>query len=97
MKESSVIVKYIVVQHFNDNKEEIKKFVDLMSEIKVEMVEFMIDNKWSMFTNLDEKPLPAHYGELYLYFKEECEKKGIKVKMWEKMEYILSKYALNTQ
>lgn len=92
-----VVVKYIVIEHLNDNKEEITKFVNLMSEIGVRNIEFMIDNKYVMFTNLDEKPLPAHYGELYLHFKEMCEYKKINLRLWSKTEYIINKYALKNK
>lgn len=89
-----IIVKYIVVEHINDNIEEIQKFIDLMSDIGIKIVEFTIDNKWAMFTNLDEKPLPAHYGDLYLYFKKACEEKNIVLNVWSRTEFIINKYAL---
>ncbi len=89
-----IIVKYIVVEHINDNIEEIQKFIDLMSDIGIKIVEFTIDNKWAMFTNLDEKPLPSHYGDLYLYFKKACEEKNIVLNVWSRTEFIINKYAL---
>ncbi|MBQ8887497.1 MAG: radical SAM protein [Candidatus Gastranaerophilales bacterium] len=89
-----IIVKYILVEHFNDNKEEIIKFFDLMSDIGIKMVEFTIDNKWALFTNLDEKPFPPHYGEMYTLFKEEAKKRGIKCSVYSKVEDIIQKYAL---
>ncbi len=92
-----IVVKYIVVEHINDNIEEIQKFVDLMYDIGIKMIEFTIDNKWAMFTNLDEKPLPSHYKDIYLYFKKACEEKGIMFKMWSKTEYIINKYALGKE
>ncbi len=90
-----IVVKYIVVEHINDNINEVQKFVDLMSDIGIKIIEFTIDNKWAMFTNLDEKPLPKHYGELYLHFKKACEEKGIIFNTWSKTDYIINKYALN--
>lgn len=92
-----IIVKYIVVEHINDNIEEIQKFIDLMSDIGIKIVEFTIDNKWAMFTNLDEKPLPAHYGDLYLYFKKACEEKNIVLNVWSRTEFIINKYALKNR
>mgnify|MGYP005768015431 CR=1 FL=1 len=89
-----IMVKYIVVEHLNDNIEEIDKFIDLMQDIGIKTVEFTIDNKWAMFTNLEEKPLPLHYGELYLHFKKACEEKNIIMNVWPKTEYIINKYAL---
>ena len=92
---NGITVKYIVIEHLNDKKEEVKKFVDLMSDIGIKNIEFMIDNKYILFTDLDKNPLPAHYGELYLYFKTLCEEKNINLRLWEKTEFILNKYALN--
>ncbi len=89
-----IIVKYIIVEHINDNIEEIQKFVDLMSDIGIKIIEFTIDNKWAMFTNLEEKPLPSHYGDLYLYFKKACQEKNIVLNVWSRTEFIINKYAL---
>lgn len=89
-----VVVKYIVIEHFNDNIEEVTKFVNLMSLIGVRNIEFMIDNKYVMFTNLDEKPLPKHYRELYICFKNLCDEKGINLRLWSKTQYIIDNYAL---
>ena len=83
-----------MVENINDNIEEIQKFIYLMSDIGIKIVEFTIDNKWAMFTNLDEKPLPAHYGDLYLYFKKACEEKNIVLNVWSRTEFIINKYAL---
>ncbi|MBE7704873.1 MAG: radical SAM protein [Cyanobacteria bacterium SIG29] len=89
-----ITVKYIIVEHINDNKEEITKFVNLMSDIGIENIEFMIDNKYVLFTDLNTTPLPKHYGELYLHFKKSCEEKGIRMTMWQKTEHIIKEYAL---
>lgn len=92
---NSITVKYIVIEHINDNIEEITKFVNLMDDIGIKNIEFMIDNKYVMFTNLEEKPLPAHYGGLYLHCKKLCAEKGINMSVWAKTQYVIDKYALN--
>lgn len=89
-----IIVKYILVEHFNDNREEIITFMDLMSDIGITTVEFQIDNKYGLFTDLDKNPLPEHYGELFLLFKAECQKRNIRLQVWPKTEDTLKKYAL---
>ena len=66
-----------------------------MEAIKIKKVEFAIDYKYILFTDLDKIPLPKHYGELYLYMKELCEQKGIEFITWSKIEYILNKYIFN--
>ena len=84
-----VVVKYIVVEHINDNVQEIQKFIDLMIDIGIENVEFMIDNKWALFTDLKETPFPKHYFDLYLYFKDACKKNNIQFIVWDKLEHDL--------
>lgn len=90
-----ITVKYIVIEHINDNIEEATKFINLMESIGIQNIEFMIDNKYVMFTDLDKTPLPAHYGELYLHFKKLCAEKGIRLNVWSKTEHVLNTYALN--
>lgn len=89
-----IIAKYIIIEHINDNIEEVTKFVNLMSEIGIQNIELMIDNKYVNLSDLDKTPLPAHYGELYLCFKKLCEEKGINLRLWSKTEYVINKYAL---
>ena len=89
-----IVVKYIIIEHINDNITEITKFVNLMSEIGIRNIELMIDNKYVMFTDLDTTPLPKHYGELYLHFKQLCKEKDINLMLWSKTEYVINKYAL---
>lgn len=96
-KSPSIIVKFILTQHFNDNIQEIDKFVDLMSDIGVKIIEFTIDNKWALFTDLDKTPLPSHYGELFLHFKQACKQKNITFNTWARTDFIVNKYALNLQ
>lgn len=92
-----ITVKYIVIEHINDNIKEAAKFIDLMNDIGISNIEFMLDNKYVMFTDLDKTPLPSHYGELYLFFKEYCRQKGINLRLWEKTEYVIKKYALHEE
>lgn len=88
-------VKYILVENVNDNIDEITKFIELMSSIGIGVVEFSIDYKYVLFTDLEKHPLPKHYKELFLHFKRMCEEKGISLSMWPKVEYIVNKYLLN--
>ena len=91
----NVIVKYIIIEHFNDNIETVNAFVDLVSAVGLSQIELMIDNKYALFTNLDEKPLPPHYRDLYFAFRQRCEEKNITIHLWTKIEYIINKYLLN--
>lgn len=89
-----IVVKYILVERFNDNNEEITHFLNLMSDIGINIVEFQIDNKYGLFTSLDKFSLPSHYGELYLFFKDECKKRNITMQVWTKTQHTIEKYAL---
>lgn len=84
--------KFILLDHMNDNKEEIEKFISLMANIGVPHVEFMIDYKWLFFTDLEQKPLPSHYGELYQYFKQLCDEKGMRFGTWPLAEEFMKKH-----
>ena len=86
-----ICIKYIVVEHINDNIEEIDKFINLVSSLGITSVEFMIDNKWSLFTDLEKTPFPKHYIELYEFFKKSCKEKNINLTIWNKLESDLQK------
>ena len=88
-------VKYILVENVNDNIEEITKFINLMSSIGISVVEFSIDYKYVLFSDLDKTPLPKHYKDLFLHFKKSCEEKGISLSMWPKVADIVNKYLIN--
>lgn len=90
-------VKYILVENKNDNIEEITKFIELMSSIGIFVVEFSIDYKYVLFTDLDKTPLPAHYKDLFIHFKNQCEEKGISLSMWPRVEHIVNNYLLKKE
>ena len=64
---SEIVVKYIIVKDYNDNKEEITKFFDKMSSIKILAINFDIDYndiiKYEAFT------IPHYYYDLIEYAK----------------------------
>ncbi|MBQ4123034.1 radical SAM protein [bacterium] len=89
-----VHVKYILIENLNDNKDEITNFINLMKRIGISAVEFMIDNKYLLFTNLDETPLPKHYKDLYLHFEQLCKENNINMIFWERTKFVVDKYLL---
>ena len=91
----NVIVRYIIIEHLNDNIEEITNFINLMYNIGIKTVEFMIDNKYLLFTDLDKTPLPSHYKELYLHFEQLCKEKNMNLHLWDKTRFVVDKYLLN--
>ncbi len=90
-----VHVKYIIIEHINDNKKDIESFINLMTEIGIKTVEFMIDNKYLLFTDLDKNPMPAHYKDLYLYFEKLCKENNLNINLWDKTRYVINKYFLD--
>jgi len=90
-----ITVKYIVIEHFNDNFETITNFINLMSDIGIKNVEFMIDNKYVNQTDLPETPKPPlHYKDLYLHFKNLCNQKNINLIVWSKLQNLIDTYLL---
>lgn len=89
-----VVVKYIIIENMNDNEKTVTDFVNLIADIGLSCIELMIDNKYSLFTDLEKVPLPAHYKDIYLLFKKLCEEKNIRLQMWSKTEFIVNKYLL---
>ena len=90
-----ICIKYIVIEHINDNIEEIDKFINLVSSLGINSVEFMIDNKWSLFADLEKTPFPKHYIELYEFFKKSCKEKNLNLTIWNKLENDLIKQSKN--
>ena len=93
----NVVVKYIIVENYNDNVREVTNFVNLMSDIGIKCIELMIDNKYMLFSDLNKTPLPAHYKDLYLTFENLCREKDIKLQMWTKTEFVINKYLLGKE
>lgn len=90
----NVHVKYIVIEHLNDNIDEITAFINLMSDIGISGVEFMIDNKYLLFSDLDKTPLPSHYKDLYLHFEKLCNENKLNMVFWDRTKYVVDKYLL---
>lgn len=65
----SVIIKYIIVNGYNDNMAEFKKFIDLMLELKVKIIVIDID-----YRDIIDKPfkIPDVYYEIIDYAKNVC-------------------------
>lgn len=89
-----IVVKYIIVENYNDNIEEIYKFLDLMSSIGIKNTEFQIENKYALFADLDKDPLPQHYADLYLSFIKKCSELNLNFLIEERTKYVMEKYAL---
>lgn len=93
-KGERIVVKYIIVEDYNDNIEEINKYLDLLLSIGIKNTEFQIDNKYALFTDLDNNPLPKHYAELYNFFVKKCSELNINFLIEDRTKYVIEKYGL---
>ena len=84
-------LKYILVRGYNDNKEELQKYINLMKEVGITNSELMIDQCDSEFLSGGEFKIPDYYYDLFRFYIDECEKNGIKATVWEYIKEILDK------
>ena len=65
----SIIIKYIIVNGYNDNLEEFKKFIHLMKEINIKIIVVDID-----YRDIIDKSykIPKHYYDIVNYAKDFC-------------------------
>lgn len=86
-------LKYIIVRGYNDNIDEISKYITLMKEIGIKNSELMIDQCDNEFLQNGEFKIPQYYYELFSYYKEQCIASNITPTIWEYVEEILKKGA----
>ena len=84
-------LKYILVRGYNDNIEEIEKYINLMKEIGITNSELMIDQCDSEFLQDGEFKIPDYYYNLFSFYKQKCTENGIIPTIWEYIEEILKK------
>ncbi len=86
---NNVILKYIIVDDYNDNKEEIKSFIDVATSLGIKNVRLDIDyEKYKLTKNIS---VPDSYFDLIAYFNELSEKNSLVVNHCEQVEAILRK------
>lgn len=82
-------LKYILIDGFNDNKEELDKFLDVAESIGVDLVQLDMDfNKIMMFKGV-HYDIPKHFYELYDYFVVQAKKRNIRPFIWDYVKQIL--------
>lgn len=82
-------LKFILVRGYNDNIEEIEKYINLMKETGITNSELMIDQCDKEFMQNGEFKIPDHYYKIFDFYKQKCEESGIKPTIWEYIEKIL--------
>ena len=86
---NNITLKYILVDGENDNKDEIKGFIELLKELGIKNARLDLDfNKYSLG---GKNKVPAHYYELYDFFNKECNNNNINVKTYNQIVDILEK------
>ena len=76
--------KYILVDDLNDNIEEVEKWLTLMHSIGIKNTKIDVNFK-RFFPEFHHKDptVPAHYYDIYNYYKKRIEELGIKDHCWE--------------
>ncbi len=87
-----IVLKYIIVDNANDNKEEIEKFINLVVSLGVKNVRLDID--YGKYKYAMHKRVPSHYFELYDYFHKLANDNNLKIEICEQSEDII-KYSRN--
>ncbi len=86
---STITLKYIIVDNANDNKEEIKKFLDLAKELEIQNVRLDFDyEKYKFSKNIK---VPEYYFDLFDTFNNYANEKGLNVLMCDQIQAILDK------
>ena len=86
---NNVILKYIIVDDYNDNKEEIKSFIEIATSLGIKNVRLDIDyEKYKLTKNIT---VPDSYFDLIAYFNELSEKNALIVNHCEQVDAILRK------
>ena len=84
-----LLLKYIIVDDFNDNKEEIKAFIDIAVSIGIKQVRIDIDyEKYKFERNLK---VPQSYLELINYFNELAKENSMTVLHFDQVDQILER------
>ena len=84
-------LKYILIKGVNDNIEELSKYIDIMHEIGIKISELYIDQCDPDFDNGKEFNIPAHYYDLFEYWKKRCNELNIYPSVWSYIQEILDR------
>ena len=70
----SIIIKYIIVNGYNDNIDEFRKFIDLMIDLKIKVI--VVDSDYRDIIDRSFT-IPKHYYDIVEYAKDACKKNNI--------------------
>ena len=86
---NNVILKYIIVNGYNDNKEEILSFVQLVTSLGIRNVRLDID--YEKYKLTDNAKVPDYYFDLISYFNDLALQNNLIVNHCEQVDAILNK------
>lgn len=81
-----IVLKYILVDGLNDNKDEIEKFINLVVSIGIKRVRLDID--YQKYKYSEQTVIPEHYFDLYDYFHKSAEENNLTIEICEQSEDI---------
>lgn len=90
-KNLDIHTKYILIEGVNDNIDELSKFFDVIESVGTNMAQLDMDFKKVMINKGVHYDVPAHFYELYDFFKQQCVLRGITPFVWEYIQGILDK------
>lgn len=85
----NVVLKYIIVDGYNDNKEEIKYFIELVSSLGIKNVRLDVD--YEKYKLADDVKVPDYYFDLISYFNALALQNNLIVNHFEQVDAILEK------
>ena len=84
----NIILKYIILDGINDNKEELGKFFDIVQKLGVRNVRLDINSR--VYCLGRGKKVPALYSELYEFFNSKAKELDLRVLSYEQIEMMLA-------
>ena len=90
----NILLKYILLENVNDNKNEVKKFINLVKSLKLNNICLDLDYNKYMELVPGQKTrceVPKQYYELVQYFKDETKLTGLCVSVSDYSQNILNK------
>ncbi len=91
----NILIKYILVRHFNDSIEEIDKFLNLMNKMGVKKLQFELNYNDILLDKNKSFNLPPHYIEIYNYFKNFCIENNINMEIFPHTKKVLTEGHFN--
>lgn len=90
-KNLEMYTKFVLIEKYNDTKNEIDNFLTLSQYVGADRVQLDIDYNKFMNAHGVRNYVPEHFYSLFEYFKEQCEFRYINSFIWEYTQQVLDK------